>query len=87
MSIVFGKLDQSIFTLNKKGQATSLACLGMGKIGTSTATFLLSFLYMRSSKYKTKKLLLVTHSCLCVTSMCMHKRETKRNVSFQLFSI
>lgn len=29
MSIVFRKLDQSIFTLNKEGQVTCLACLGM----------------------------------------------------------
>lgn len=69
MSIVFKKLDQSIFTLTKKGQAACLACLGMEKTGTgSTTTFLLSFLYTRSSKRKMKKLLLVTHSCLCVNT-------------------
>lgn len=82
MSIVFRKLDQSIFTLNKEGQVTCLACLGMEETRTSTTTFLLSFIYMRSSKWKTKKVLLVTHSHLCVK--CIHK--SKKYAFFQ-FSI
>jgi len=86
MSIVFRKLDQSTFTLNKKGQATCLVCLGMQKTGTSTTTFLLSFLCMRSSKCKMKKLLLVTHSCLCV-NMYVYAQEKEKYVFFQLFSV
>lgn len=73
MSIVFRKLDQSIFALNKKGQATCLACLGVEKTQTSTTTFLLSFLYMRSSRCKMRKLLLVTYLYLCIK--CMYMRE------------
>lgn len=80
MSTVFRKLDQTIFTLNKEGQVTCLACLGMEETRTSTTTFLLSFIYMRSSKWKMKKVLLVTH--LCVT--CIYK--SKKYAFFQ-FSI
>lgn len=75
MSIVFRKLDQSISTLNKKGQPACWACFGMEKTGTSPTTFLLSFLYLRSSKYTKKKLLLVTLPCVCVTCMYMQPRE------------
>lgn len=80
MSIVFRKLDQSIFTLNKKGQATCSACLGIKKNGTSTTTFLVSFLHMRSLKCKMKKLLLVTHSCFVY--VYAHEREEEKYVSF-----
>lgn len=85
MSIVFRKLDQSIFTLNKKGQPTCVACFGMEKTQTSTTTFSLLFLYKGSSKYTTKKLLLITRPCLRVTCLCTQTRE--KRASFQSFPI
>lgn len=46
MSIVFRKLDQSIFTLNKKGQVTCLACVGMEKAEQVPQLFF-SVIYIR----------------------------------------